>query len=105
MPQGSARTIKRPRFSQWYVDNRIDKFEKFPIRRFLVEIVSLVANGVTLAALHPVVVVVQHFLKRATINYGLITLETFALFSFKRLNRHGSKFDPPHRAPRLRAPF
>src|SRR5437899_7063485 len=75
MPQGCAGAIEWLRISQRYIDNWIDELEKIAIRRLFVEIVGLVADGVTLPAFHSVIVVIQHFLERPAINYGLITLE------------------------------
>src|SRR6266566_8199235 len=72
------------------------------VRSFLVKVVGLVANGITLSALHPMIVVIEHFLERTAINHGLIALETFALFPFERLDRYGTKLDPLHRPPRIR---
>ena len=51
------------------------------------------------------VVVVEHFFKWTAVNHGLIALETFALFAFKRLDRDGAKFNSLHSAPRLRIAF
>src|SRR5206468_5663782 len=105
MPQRCARAIERLRLAQRNIDKRIDKLEELAIRRFLIKIVSLVTDSVTLAALHSMVVVVEYFLERAAINYGLVPLETFALLSFERLDGNGTKLDPLHCAPRLRVPF
>ena len=105
MPQCRARAIERLGLFERYIDNRINKIEELPIRRLFVEIVSLVADGITLAAFHPVIVVVEHFLERPAINHSLIALETFALLALERLNRHGAKLDPLHSAPWLCAPF
>lgn len=68
MPQRSAGAVERPRFFERNIDNRIDELEEVTIWRFLVEIVCLVANGVTLAAFHPVIVIIQHFLERTAVN-------------------------------------
>src|SRR5436190_11103712 len=105
MSQTSARAVEWLRVGQRYIDQRIDEFEKLTIRRFLVKIVGLVANGVAFAALRPVIVVIEHFFERPAINHGLIPLETIALFSFERLNRDRTKFDSLHCAPRLRSAF
>src|SRR5207249_2028746 len=105
MPQHGARAIKRVRLGERYVRNRIDEFKELAIRRFLVEMVGLVANGVTLAALHPMVVVVEHFLERAAINYRLIALEAFALFSFEGFHRNRAKLDSLDGAPRIDVPL
>src|SRR6266480_2022863 len=102
MPQRSTRAIEWLRLGRRYVDNRIDQFEKLTIRRLFVKIVSLVANRVTLAAFHSMIVVIKHFLERSAINHGLIALETFALFPFEHLDRYGTKLDPLHRPPRIR---
>src|SRR5712691_10382779 len=101
MAQRSAGTIKRLRFSQWKIDNRVDELEEFLVGRFLIKIVGLVAYGVALAALHPVIVVIEHFLKRAAVNHRLIALETFALFSFEGFDRDRAKFDSLDGAPRI----
>ena len=105
MPQRSTRAIEWLRLGRRYVDNRIDQFEKLTIRRLFVKIVSLVANGITLAAFHPMIVVIEHFLERTALNHGLIALETFALFPFERLDRYGTKLDPLHRPPRIEIAF
>src|SRR5215469_15764537 len=88
MPQRSTRAIERLRFFERNIDNRIDELEEVTIWRFLVEIVGLVANRVAFAALHPMIVVIQHFLKRSSIDDRLIALKTFALFPFERFDRH-----------------
>src|SRR4029450_4196154 len=105
MSQGSARTIEQLRFGQRYIGDRIHELEELPIGRLLIEIVSLVANSVTLAAFHSMIVVVEHFLEGAAINHRLIALEAFPLFAFKRLDSHGTKLDPLHCAPRLGVPL
>ena len=105
MAQCRARTIEGLRLRQRYIDNRIDELEELAIRRLLVKIVGLVANRVTPTALHPMIVVVEHFLERAAINHGLIALETFALFALERLDRDGTKLDSLHGPPRLRVAF
>src|SRR5438552_3983435 len=102
MTHRRARTIERLRLIQWNIDNGIDEVEEIAIRRFVVEIVGLIANGVTLAALHSMIVVVEHFLEWPAINRGLVALKTFALLSFERLDRDRTKFDPLDGAPRLR---
>src|SRR5437870_10180518 len=79
MAECRSRTIERLCLSQRHLDDRVDEFEELAIGRFPVEIVSLVADGITLAAFHPVIVVVQDFLERPAINYSLVSLETFAL--------------------------
>ena len=84
------------------VHNRIDELEKLPIWRLLVEIISLIANGIALAALHPVIVVIKNFLEWPAINDRLIALETFALFSLKRLDGYRSELNALHRPPWLR---
>src|SRR5258708_12054276 len=91
MPQGSARAIKRFRLVQRHIDDGIDKFEELAIRRFLVKIVSLVADCVAPAALHPMIVVIEHFLKGPAIDHGLVAFETFSLFPFVRFNSNGPK--------------
>src|SRR5438552_14302457 len=102
MSQDGARTIERLRFGQGQIDNRIDEFEEFAIGRLLVKIVGLVANSIALAALHPMVVVVEHFFKWTAVNHGLLALETVALFSFEGFDRDGAKFNSLHSAPRFR---
>src|SRR5439155_5638093 len=101
MPQRSTRAIKSLRLGRRHIDNRIDQFEKFTIRSFLVKVVRLVANCVTLAAFHSMIVVIEHFLERAAVDHGLVPLETFALFPFERLECYGTKLDPLHRPPRI----
>jgi len=99
MTHRCARTIERLCLVERNIDNRIDEFEELSIRRFLVEIVSLVADRVACSASHPMVVVIEHFLEWPAVNHCLIAFETFALFSFERLNRDGTKFDPLHGPP------
>src|SRR6266487_1849179 len=86
VPQRGARTIERFCFGQRYVDDWLDEFEELRIRRLLVKIVSLVANGVALATLHPMIVVIENFSEWTAINHRLITLQTFTLFSFERFD-------------------
>ncbi len=71
------------------------------IRRLAVEIVSLVADRVTPAAFHPVVIVIQHFLERPFVNDRLVALETWPLFSLERFDRHGAELDSFHGLPRF----
>src|SRR5438094_1578521 len=97
MPQRCTRAIERLRLAQRNIDNRIDEFEKLTIWSFLVEIVGLVANGVAPAAFHSVIVVIDHFLERPTINYRLVALETFALLSFECIDVVGKSLDVMHR--------
>src|SRR5437667_63793 len=85
--------------------HRIERFAKLSVWSFLVEIVGLVANGVAPAAFHSVIVVIDHFLERPTINYRLVALETFALLSFECFDGDGTKFDSLHRAPRIDIAF
>src|SRR6516225_1762673 len=99
MPQRSARAIERLRFLERNIANWIDELEEFSIRRFLIKVVCLIADGVTLAALHPMIVIIEDFLERPAINYGLIALETFALFSFECLDRDWAKLDSLNGAP------
>src|SRR5437667_9355552 len=105
MPQRGTRTIERLCFSDRYIDNRLDEFEKLRIRRLLVKIIGLVAHGVALTALHPMIVVVENFLERPTINHRLIALEACALFAFERFDGDRTKFDTLHGSPRLRIAF
>ena len=51
------------------------------------------------------IVVVEHFLERAAIDHGLVSLETVALLSFERLDGNGAKLDPLHCVPRARVSF
>src|SRR5437588_11841649 len=51
------------------------------------------------------VVVVENFLKRATIDHRLIPLKTRTLFSFECLDRDGAKLDALHRPPRIAISF
>src|SRR5262249_13273874 len=99
MAQRSTRTVERFRLRQGNVGNRIDKLKEFTIGRFFVEVVGLVANGVTLAAFHPMIVIIQNLLERPAINHSLIALEACALFSFKCLDGDRAEFDSLHRAP------
>ncbi len=105
MPQGSARAIKRFRLVQRHIDDGIDKFEELAIRRFLVKIVSLVADCVAPAALHTMIVVIEHFLKGPAIDHGLVAFETFALLAFERFNSNGTKFDSLNSAPSISIAF
>ena len=73
---------------QRHIDNRIDKLKELTIRRFLVEVVSFVADRVAFAALHPMIVVIEHFLEWAAINHGLIPFEAFALFALECFDHH-----------------
>src|SRR5262249_51492339 len=100
MPQLSARTIERFRLFERDIDNRVDKLEELAIWRLFVEIVGLIANCITLAALHVMIVVIEHFLERPAINHRLITLETCALLSLKSFDRYRAKPAPLTRAPR-----
>src|SRR4029077_20840385 len=102
MAQRRPRTIERFGFAQRNLDNRIDEFEKFLIGGFAIEIVSLVANGITPAAFHPMIIVIEHFLERAAIDHGLIPFKAFALLSFERLDRDRTEFDALHGPPRFR---
>src|SRR5262245_23217835 len=99
MAQRSTRTVERFRLGEWNVGNRIDKLKELAIGRFFVEVVGLVANGVTLAAFHPMIVIIQNLLERPAINHSLIALEACALFSFKCLDGDRAEFDSLHRAP------
>ena len=105
MPDGSTRTIERFRLAQRHVDQRIDKFEELTIRSFLVQIVRFVANRISFAALHPVIVIIENFLEGTAVNGRLIAFETFALFSLKRLDRYGTKFNSLNRAPWIGVAF
>src|SRR5437899_5023873 len=102
MAQRSARAIEWLRLGWRHFDNRIDKFERILIRRFVVKIVSLVANRVTLATLHPMIVIIEYLLERPPINHGLIALKTFTLLPLERLDRNGTKLDSLNRPPRFR---
>lgn len=95
-----VRAIKRFRVRQRSIVERFDEFEKSSIGRLAIKIVGLVANGITHSAFHAVIVVVEHFLERATINDGLIALEARPLFALESLYRDGTKFNPFDRLPR-----
>ena len=105
MTQRRAGAIERLGFGQRHIDNRIDEIEELPIRRFPVEVVSLVANGVALPTLHPMIIIVEHLLERAAINYRLVALEAFALFPFERFHRDRAKLDSLDGAPRIDVPL
>src|SRR5439155_25739963 len=51
------------------------------------------------------IVVVEHFLEGPAINYCLVPLKTFALFSLKRLDSDGAKLDSLHGAPGVGIPL
>ena len=51
------------------------------------------------------IVVIEHFLERTTIDHGLIALETLALFSFERFDRNRTEFDSLHSTPRIGIAF
>ena len=79
MPQRSSRAIERFRLIEGNLDKWVDELETRAIRRFFVEIVSLIANRVTLPAFHPMIVVIENLFERSTVNHRLIAFETFAL--------------------------
>src|SRR6266576_2751781 len=88
VPQRGARAIERLCFGQRHMDDWLNEFKELTVGRLSVKSVSLVANGVALAALHPMIVVIENFSERTAINHRLITLETFTLFSFERFDRN-----------------
>src|ERR1041385_1118645 len=95
------RTIERLRFVQRHFVQRLDKFEELPIWRFSIKIVSLVANSITPTALHPMVIVVEHFLERPFVNHRLVSLHARPLFSLERFDRDRAKLDSFDGLPRL----
>src|SRR6266480_5475428 len=101
MPQCGTRTIEWFGLIERYLDDRIDELKEGAIGDFLVKIISLITNSVALAALHPMAVVIEHFLEWPAINHCLITLKTFALFSFECLDSDGTEFDSLHGTQRL----
>src|SRR5262249_48458543 len=96
MPQRRARTVEGLGLGEWYVNKRIDELEKVAIRRFLVEIIGLVASSVTFATLHPVIIIIENFFEWATVDHGLIALKARTLFPLERLDRDRAKFDSVH---------
>ena len=48
MTQSCAGTIKWLGFGEWDINKRIDELEKFAIRRFVVEVIGFIADGITL---------------------------------------------------------
>ena len=58
--------IERDRFL------RLNELEGACVRRFLVEVEGLVADGIAFAALQGMSVVVEDFLERALVNDGLV---------------------------------
>src|SRR5947208_14974745 len=83
-----AGAIERFCVGQGNIDDRIDKLEEIAIGRFLVEIVNVIADRIPPAALHAVIVIVQHFLEWTAIDHCLIALETFPLIYIERLDRY-----------------
>ena len=50
-------------------------------------------------------IVVEYFLERPAINHGLVSLVTFALFSFERLDRERTKLDSLNCSPWINIAF
>lgn len=100
MAQGGGGAVEGFCFFERDGDQRRDEGKVVAIRRFLVELVGLVADGVALAALHGVAVVVEDFLEGAFVNDGLVALEAGALFAFPRLDGDRAEFDALDGLPR-----
>src|SRR6266700_425893 len=86
VPRRGGRTIEWLCLGRRCTDDWLNEYEGRAVGRLFVKIVSLVANGVALAALQPMIVVIENFSERTAINHRLITLETFTLFSFERFD-------------------
>src|SRR3982074_234680 len=65
MAHGSARAIERLCILQRNWRQRFNELERGGVGGLLIDVVGLVAYGVTPPALHPVVIVIEHFLERA----------------------------------------
>ena len=100
MSQGGGGAIEGFCFFEWDGDQRRDEGKVVAIRRFLVELVGLVTDGVALAALQCVAVVVEDFFEGAFVNDSLVALEARALFAFPCLDGDRAEFDALDGLPR-----
>src|SRR5205814_98321 len=103
--QRSARAVEWFRVCERDFDQGLDKLKKIAIRGFPIKVICLIANGITTAAFHPMVIVVQNLLERPPVNDGLVTLKTFTLFTFKCLDRDRAKLNALDSPPGLSTAF
>src|SRR5438552_6703047 len=83
MSQRSPRAIERLRVVDWNGRERLDEFEEGRVRRFPIDVVGLITNGIALAAFHSMIVIIENFPERPLVNHCLVPLDAWALLPFE----------------------
>src|SRR5205085_8919663 len=99
MSQRRARAIERLGVVDWNRRERFDELEEGRIRRFAVDVVGLITNGIAPAAFHSMIVIIENFPERSLVDHSLVPLDAWALLPFECFDSYGSKLDSFHRLP------